>query len=450
MHSVIYHPEQTLKLNLTSESMPSQCQPSPGVTWWRSQQRHRDPILSTVYRLTLNGFPLRCTNVPRIVRNYWDFWNELSINDDLLMKGERVVIPTSCRDFIMEDLHKGHEGINKAMSLARTCVYWPSMEADVTDYIKRCLTCIDSCHLQVETLHPYEVPPGPWLKEGMGFFQDDLGKKYLIIVDYFSKFPYIYPIASSHHFKTINYLWELFTTEGIPTIVMSDNVPPFNGDDFKRFAREFNFVHTTSSPHFHQSNGFIEAMVKKVKNTYKNTDGSPNAQARALLQLCDTPILTDLPLPAEILHGRPAQGAILSRHLKHQFEMDSAETDRNPEHPKRAVWQVTQSKGSSSPQSEWTSKVLPQQIRDRPNDLFNRNCEQNTGLWSFIHNPRPKQQSLQEKQSTFKAHLLWQHNIPDLYNSKRGQTAWNTLLSRPQTKKGENRVLPDGHHQHDG
>ena len=54
------------------------------------------------------------------------------------------------------------------------------------------------------------------------------------------------------------------------------------------FAREFNFKHQTSSPHFHQSNGFIEAMVKKVKAAYKKMDGSPNAQARALLQLYKT------------------------------------------------------------------------------------------------------------------------------------------------------------------
>ena len=91
---------------------------------------------------------------------------------------------------------------------------------------------------------------------------------------------------------------------------MSDNGPPFNGEDFKIFAREFNFVHTTSSPHFHKSNGFFEAMVKKAKNAYKKTDGFMNAQTRALLQLCDTPIATDLPLPAEILHGRPVQGAV--------------------------------------------------------------------------------------------------------------------------------------------
>ena len=58
-------------------------------------------------------------------------------------------------------------------------------------------------------------------------------------------------------------------------------------------------------------------MVEKVKNAYRKTDGSPTAQARALLQVCDTPIVTDLPSPAEILHGRPAQGAVLQRHPKH-------------------------------------------------------------------------------------------------------------------------------------
>ena len=190
------------------------------------------------------------------------------------------------------------------------------LEADITDYIKQCLTCIKSSNLPVETLQPHEVPSGPWVKIGVDFFQDHLGKKHLIVADYFSKFPYVFPVASTHHFKTINHLRELFAAEGIPTIIMSDNGPPFNGEEFRQFSRDFDFVHTTSSPHFHQSNGFIEAMVKKVKNAYKKTDGSPNAQARALLQLRDTPIMADLPSPAEILHGHPAQGTVLSRPSK--------------------------------------------------------------------------------------------------------------------------------------
>ena len=163
---------------------------------------------------------------------------------------------------------------------------------------------------------PQKVPPRPWVKIGVDFFQDHLGKKHLIVAYYFSKFPYVFPVASTHHFKTINHLRELFVAEGVPTIVMSDKGPPFNGEEFRQFSRDFDFVHTTLSPHFHQSNGFIEAMVKKVKNAYKKTDGSPSAQAKALLQLCDTPITADLPSPAEILHGHPAQGTLLSRPSK--------------------------------------------------------------------------------------------------------------------------------------
>ena len=55
-------------------------------------------------------------------------------------------------------------------------------------------------------------------------------------------------------------------------------------------------------------------MVKKVQAAYKKTDGSPNAQVRALLQLRNTLITKDLPSPAEILHGWPTQGAVMPRH----------------------------------------------------------------------------------------------------------------------------------------
>ena len=48
----------------------------------------------------------------------------LSIEGNLLMKGECVIIPPSCRYSIMDDLRTSHEGINKALTLARTCAYW--------------------------------------------------------------------------------------------------------------------------------------------------------------------------------------------------------------------------------------------------------------------------------------------------------------------------------------
>ena len=47
-----------------------------------------DPILLTVHRLTLNSWPDRQGHAPRVARFYWSFCDELSIDDDLLTKGE--------------------------------------------------------------------------------------------------------------------------------------------------------------------------------------------------------------------------------------------------------------------------------------------------------------------------------------------------------------------------
>ena len=47
-----------------------------------------DPILLMVHRLTLNSWPDRQGHVPRAARFYWSFRDELSINGDILIKGE--------------------------------------------------------------------------------------------------------------------------------------------------------------------------------------------------------------------------------------------------------------------------------------------------------------------------------------------------------------------------
>ena len=174
----------------------------------------------------------------------------------------------------------------------------------------------------------------------------------------------MFPVASAHHFKTTSHLRQLFAAEGVPAVVMSDNGPLFNGEEFRQFAHDFDFIHTTSSPHFHQSNGFIKAMVKKVKSAYKKMDRSPNAQARALLQLHDTPIMADFLSPAEILHGHPTQGAVLLRPSKrvsiHQIRQRLIELQEKQKE------NFDKAQRSIHSQSQGTSPVLSQQTRYRP------------------------------------------------------------------------------------
>ena len=64
----------------------------------------------------------------------------------------------------------------------------------------------------------------------------------------------------------------LFTRLGSPYELKTDNQTCFMSMEFNEFAREFNFKHTTSSPHFSQANGAAERYVGIAKSMLKQKD----------------------------------------------------------------------------------------------------------------------------------------------------------------------------------
>lgn len=57
----------------------------------------------------------------------------------------------------------------------------------------------------------------------------------------------------------------VFARHGIPSEVMTDSGPQFTSEYFTRFATQWEFRHTTSSPRYAQSNGEAERAVCTVK-----------------------------------------------------------------------------------------------------------------------------------------------------------------------------------------
>ncbi len=45
---------------------------------------------------------------------------------------------------ILYELHDTHPGINKMKALARAYVWWPGMDAQMTDMVKTCPVCQES------------------------------------------------------------------------------------------------------------------------------------------------------------------------------------------------------------------------------------------------------------------------------------------------------------------
>ena len=100
-------------------------------------------------------------------------------------------------------------------------------------------------------------------------------------------------------------LIDLFSNEGFLKEIISDNGSPFNSQEFADYLSSHGVKHTTSSPHYPQSNGFIEHHIQTVKNLlYKAMDAGTGSFQEVLSELRATKIGNDLPSPTEILHGR--------------------------------------------------------------------------------------------------------------------------------------------------
>ena len=83
------------------------------------QQTDRDPILSKVKGYTQSGWPKTLDAQDTDLKPFHNRRNELSLEDNVLLWGTRVVIPSCFQPRVIEVLHSTHIGISRMKSLAR-------------------------------------------------------------------------------------------------------------------------------------------------------------------------------------------------------------------------------------------------------------------------------------------------------------------------------------------
>ena len=97
-----------------------------------------DPALNQLRHYIFHGWPLEKHQLPEPVKHYWNYREELAIEDGLIFKAHRLVIPTSQRAEYLKDLHTGHLGEEKTLLRARETVFWPGISDDIRNAVKAC------------------------------------------------------------------------------------------------------------------------------------------------------------------------------------------------------------------------------------------------------------------------------------------------------------------------
>ena len=87
----------------------------------------KDAALQAVIQVVLKGWPAQRDNVAPAAREYWPFRDEMSVQDGVLYKGCRVVIPSLLRQEMLGRIHYAHLGVEACLRRARETLYWPGM-----------------------------------------------------------------------------------------------------------------------------------------------------------------------------------------------------------------------------------------------------------------------------------------------------------------------------------
>ena len=315
----------------------------------------KDPVLNALKEVIHTGWPDSINLLPTDLRPYWSFRETLAIEAGIIFKGRQVIIPKSMQEDILEQLHQGHQGIEKTRKLARDTVYWININRQIDLLCKACEACqqLQQTNMR-EPLITHKIPAKPWQYISSDMFECE-GKSFLITVDRYSKYPLVDVMTRTTSYEVAEKIKFYCSLFGRPDEIMTDNGPQYSGQAFKQFTKDWNISHVTSSPNYARSNGFIERHVKHIKPIIKKTIKCKQDIQQALLIIRATPIDSKVPSPAELLFGRP-----IATQLPHHEDIS---TDENREWLQKQNHNMKEYHDQTSRKSELPPMHQGQQVR---------------------------------------------------------------------------------------
>ncbi|CAC5415741.1 Uncharacterized protein K02A2.6 [Mytilus coruscus] len=216
--------------------------------------------------------------------------NELTVHQGCLMWGVRVIIPSKFRSQVLGQIHEGHLGVVKMKALARSFVWWPGIDHDIEKLAKACNGCQQNQNSpNGAPLNAWEWPSKPWDRVHIDFAGPFLGSMFLIMVDTHSKWPEVIKMKNITSESTINVLRTIFSRNGMPSRIVSDNGPQFTSQEFENFMQLNGIKHTRSAPYHPSTNGLAERFVQTFKQALKSSSNDSGTVSKKLAVFVSKP-----------------------------------------------------------------------------------------------------------------------------------------------------------------
>lgn len=240
------------------------------------------------------------------------FGNELCRVGDILLRGDRIVVPKELRPRILKIAHEGHLGTTMMKSTLRLSVWWPKLDKEVENFVKNCRGCIlVSAPDAPEPMTRKQMPAGPWQEIAVDFLGPlPEGQWLFVVVDYYSRFVEVVEMKSITAAETIRELSTIFGRFGIPTTMRADNGPQLSAEckELKQFCEEYDIELVNTIPYWPQANGEVErqnrTILKRLRISQELGKDWRLELRKFLLAYHSTVHPTTGKSPAELMFGR--------------------------------------------------------------------------------------------------------------------------------------------------
>ncbi|XP_063682609.1 uncharacterized protein K02A2.6-like [Bolinopsis microptera] len=278
----------------------------------------RDKTLGRVLQFVKDGWNEK-PPVDVELKPFYTRRNELSVDQNCIVWGSRVVIPESMRKSVLSMLHATHMGISQTKALARGYVYWPNMDAEIEKMVKLCEPCqLNQKKPARSTPHPWAKTMEAWERIHLDFCGPFLGSMWLIVICSYSKWLEVVRMTNITSKRVIQELRDIFSRWGLPKILVSDNGSSLTSEEFKVFTNNNQIRHVLIPAYSPASNGQAEVAVGLFKRAMKrmilkNPDVMCNL-ADWLLNYRNTPHTTTGVEPAVAMMKRRTRNALSFLH----------------------------------------------------------------------------------------------------------------------------------------
>lgn len=248
----------------------------------------------------------------------------------VILNGNLLVVPKSMQKQVVKLAHEGHQGVVKTKQLLRQKVWFNGSAKMVEEECQHCIPCQASTHggTSKEEIQPSELPSGSWENLSVDFIGPFSNGKYLLVViDDYSRYPVVQPVRSTSAQSTIRKLDEIFALFGIPKIIKSDNGPPFQSEEFRKFCKTLGIKHRRITPLHPQANGtaerFMRTLGKAIRSSVTEGLDWQTELNKFLRNYRATPHSTTKISPSEAMFGKTIRTKLPEFHQQTENEIST-------------------------------------------------------------------------------------------------------------------------------